>query len=115
MIQISMADANDFIESVTLGGTAYKLHFAWNDAAKRWTMDLLDNQNSPIVQGLLVVPNFPLFHQCHRNGLPDGELMAVVVNEDDDENQQIPRDGFTSGRFSLVFIPGSELNAIGLH
>ena len=40
MIQISMIDANDFVETVTLEGEPYKLHFSWNDFAQQWTVDV---------------------------------------------------------------------------
>ena len=45
MIQISMIDANDFVEQVTLDGEVYKLHFSWNDFAQQWTVDVRNMQN----------------------------------------------------------------------
>ena len=68
MIQISMIDANDFVETVTLEGEPYKLHFSWNDFAQQWTVEVRNMQNVDIVRGIAVVPNYPLFLQHHRAG-----------------------------------------------
>lgn len=112
MIQISMVDANDFVETVTLEGEPYKLHFSWNDFAQQWTVDVRNMQNVDIVRGIAVVPNYPLFLQHHRAGLPRGELMAIVVDSSKADNQTIGRKSFVNGLYSLVYVPEVEVNAI---
>ena len=112
MIQISMVDANDFVEQVTLDGEVYKLHFSWNDFAGQWTVDVRNMQNVDIVRGIAVVPNYPLFLQHHRAGLPRGELLAIVVDSSKTDNQTIGRKSFVSGLYSLVYAPEVEINAI---
>lgn len=112
MIEISMRDANDFVESVVLEQENLKLHFAWNDEAYCWYVDVRTMTNEDIVQAIAVVPNFPLLTQYRRvGGLPPGELMAVVVDENDPHNQTIGRDDFINGRFTMVYIPEAEVNA----
>ena len=112
MIQISMYDANDFVESVILDGNTYKLHFGWNPYSRSWTMDVRNEKSEDLVRGISVVPNFPLLHQHRRIILPAGEIMAVVVNPESRESQQIGRKDFLNGRFSLVYIPKVELDEI---
>jgi hypothetical protein len=112
MIQLSMLDANDFIESAMLDGILYRLHYGWNSYSQQWSVDIRTAQNKDIVRGIAIVPNMPLFNQCRRNGLPKGELMAVTVNQDDTDNQQIGRDDFIDGRFAMVYVPEAEKNAI---
>lgn len=112
MIQISMYDANDFVESVILDGQTYKLHFGWNPYSQGWSMDVRNEKGEDLVRGVSVVPNFPLLHQHRRIALPTGELMAVVVNQDAPGNQQIGRKDFLNGKFSLVYIPKRELDEI---
>ena len=112
MIQISMIDANDFVETVTLEGEPYKLHFSWNDYAQQWAVDVRNMQNEDIVRGIAVVPNYPLFLQQKRAGLPRGELMAVVVDSSKADNQTIGRKSFVNGLYSLVYVPEVEVNAI---
>jgi len=112
MITISMIDANDFIETVLLDGTAYRLHFSWNGYMNQWTMDILTATNGEIVRGIAVVPNFPLLQQYRRNGVPRGEIAAIVVKPELKENQTIGRKDFVNGKFSLVYIPEYEVVSI---
>ena len=113
MIQISMYDANDFVESVILDNETYKLKFGWNPYNESWSMDIRNEKGEDLVRGISVVPNFPLFNQHKRvSTLPTGELMAVVVNPDDKANQKIGRQDFLNGKFSLVYIPKNELDEI---
>ena len=112
MITLSMYDANDFITSAMLDGEPYKLHFSWNDHVPQWTVDVLMNDNTEIVRGIPVVPNLPLFSFYRRYNLPLGELMAVVVNQDEDDNQTVGREDFLNGKFTMVYIPEGEVNAI---
>lgn len=113
MYSISMADANDFVQQVMLDGVAYKLHFAYNSYSAQWTVDVRDSKNVDIIRAVAIVPNFPLLAQHRRvAALPNGELMAVVVNPAGSDNQRIDRNGFVDGRFSLVYVPEDELNAL---
>ena len=113
MISLSMYDANDFIVSSMLDGEPYKLHFSWNDHVPQWTVDILTNDNTEIVRGIPVVPNLPLLSFYRRqSNLPQGELLAVVVNQDEEGNQAVGRQDFLNGKFTMVYVPVGELNAI---
>lgn len=109
MIAITMFNANDFITTVLLDDEPYKLHFAWNDNAAQWYADILTNDNVEIARGLSIVPNLPLFSFYRRENLPLGELMAVIVNQDESDNQSIGRNDFLNGKATLVYIPAGEL------
>ena len=108
MIQISMTDANDFVQSVTFDNTVYKLHFAYNDVLKGWSMDIRDSQNIDIVRSIRIVPNFPLLSQYKRHLGIKGEIVATLTTD----IKNIGRDDFINGKASLVYVSGSELNAI---
>lgn len=113
MIQISMYDANDFVESVLLDNETYKLKFGWNPYNESWSMDVRNEKGEDLVRGITIVPNFPLLNQHRRvTTLPTGEIMAVVVNQEDKANQKIGRQDFLNGKFSLVYIPRNELDEI---
>lgn len=107
---ISLANRNDFVESVNLEGTMYKLHFAWNPKAG-WSVDMRTAQNVDIIRSIAVVPNFPLLNMYRRHdSLPPGELMAVINEKN---AQQIGRDDFMTGLANFVYIPLEELiNAV---
>ena len=112
MISLSMYDANDFITSTMLDGESYKLHFSWNDKVPQWTVDVLTNANVEIVRGIPIVPNLPLFSFYRRSNLPPGELLAVVVNQDEEGNQAVGRQDFLNGKFTLVYVPAEEVDGI---
>ena len=112
MISVAMQDANDFVTSVIVENETYKLHFGWNSNAEQWSVDVRTISNVDIGRGIAVVPNFPLLNQGKRNGFPVFEMMAVVVNDDDPDNQKIGRDDFINGKFNFVLIPRSEQYAI---
>lgn len=111
MLTISMADANDFVETVILDTTAYRFHFAWNDYAQMWTVDVCNNDNVDIVRGIPLVSNFPLLAQYRRHAnIPPGELLAVVT--DVNNTAPIGRSDFLNGRASMVYVPEDELHVI---
>ncbi len=112
MIKLSMIDANDFVQTAILDGNTYKLRFSWNSYSQCWLLDVRTNTNVDIVRGISVVANFPLLKQHKRNGLPRGEIMAVVINDKEKSNQTIGRKDFINGKFSFVYVPEVELNAI---
>ena len=107
-----MIDSNDFVMSAILDGITYKLHFAWNSYAAQWAVDVRTSTNTDIVRGIAIVPNFPLFKQYERNGLPRGELMAVINEPYASGNQTVGRKDFVSGKASLVYIQEVEKSAI---
>lgn len=109
MVQISLIDANDFIENVSFDGVIYKLHFAWNSFSNRWSFDIRNTDNIDLVRNIAIVPNFPLLSRYKVHNIPKGELMAVVNNK---EIQNIKRSDFINGVATLVYIPKDELNGI---
>ena len=110
MIKISMVDKNSFVETVMLDDTSFRLRFNWNDYSGFWTVDICDNNNVDIVNGIVVVLNFPLLQQYRRHAdLPDGELLAVV---NDSTVSSITRDDFINGKVSMIYIPKEEMHDI---
>lgn len=107
MLAITLSSSNDFIQSVQLEGSAYKLHFAWNSVGF-WTLDIRGMDNTDICRGIRILPNFPLLAQHRRqSGLPPGELLAVSVPGSED----IGRNSFDNGAVTLVYVTGDEVNA----
>lgn len=104
MFTISMVDTNDFVQSVTLDSTTYKLHFSWN--GENWCMDLRDSKGVDIVRNIAVVPNFPLLLQHARHTTLKGQLIAVV---NDSRISTIGRSDFVSGKAKLVYMTLEDL------
>ena len=106
MITLKLTDAN-------LDNENYRLHFSWNSTGF-WTMDIRDSENADLVRGIKLVPNFPLLNQYRRisNKLPRGEFLIAVVNQSVEKNQTISREGFSSGEFTLIYVPQEELKNV---
>ena len=41
-----------------------------------------------------------------------GEFVVAVVNQSAEKNQTISREGFTSGEFTLIYVPQEELRDV---
>ena len=109
MIQIELANANDFVTQITLDTIIYNLHFAWSGT--RWTFDIRDSDNNDLIRGLALVPNFPILlpHRRTLNGLK-GQFIAVVNNGVN--IHKFDRNDFVEGKAKFVYIPWEEIEAL---
>lgn len=98
MQTISMYDANDFKQRVTIENTLYILHFSWNGT--EWNMDIRDSSNNDIVRNIVLVPNFPLLLQYQRHIDIKGQLLAVR----NDSTTTISRTDFVNKKATLVYM-----------
>lgn len=92
---------NDSFSRVVLNGTAYQIRFTWNDTAGRWMWGLYEADRTPIIEGVRVVPSFPLNLFCGRPGLPAGAFGAIT------ELEVIGRNDFVDGNAQFVFFPAN--------
>ena len=99
---ITVPDMNDSFSRVVLAGTAYQMRFTWNDTAKRWMWGLYTADQTPIIEGVKIVPSFPINLSCGRPGLPDGAFGAIT------ELAAIGRGDFSNGNAQFVFIPAGQ-------
>lgn len=106
---LKLPDLNDFVVTVVLEGTSYRLHFAWNDRAGFWALGVRDGNNVAVIEGIKCVPNWPLLRQYHRPALPPGEFICVVTNK----AQTIGRLDFVEGNAKLVYLTAAEVKQYG--
>lgn len=109
MIDITFPDANDIVFKATLDGAVYKLRMLWNQSGGYWTLSIRKGDGSTLLEGIKVVPNYPLLRQYHRPNVPPGELMVITQ---DDALTAIGRDDFANGKVVLVYMTEDEVNAI---
>lgn len=96
---ITVPDMNDSFSRVVLGGSAFLLRFTWNDTAGRWMWGCYTTDRAPIIEGVRVIPSFPLNIFCGRPGLPDGAFGVIS------ERESVGRQDFINGNAQFVFIP----------
>lgn len=92
---------------VTIDTVSFIIRFQWLQRLGRWAVDFLQADETPIIAGRVLRPNFPLTDRFVGDALPDGSFVAVR------------RDG-SSRPFGLgelateclfFFVPTAELDA----
>lgn len=71
-----------FTTTEELDGVQYALRFHYDFRADRWTLDMLDELDDPIVTGIRLIPGPNLLEQFSDPRLPVGSLEVSTVNED---------------------------------
>lgn len=102
-LEIFIPDMNDSFSRVILDGSEYLLRFTWNDTKERWYFGIYTVLRVPIVQGLKLVPHFPLNMQYIDERLPTG-IFGVYTNL-----EAIGRSDFNSGKAIFAYVPNSEV------
>lgn len=68
-----------FEQQVQLDGLTYNLLIHWNEREEAFYMELLDDDNEPIVSGRKMVADWPMLHRSVDARLPAGELLVVDI------------------------------------
>ena len=72
-------------EQITLTGNIFILRFAWNALNQFWTMNMYNQNLTPIVLGIKVVNNYDLTSQyiaiIQAAGLSFGDIVCIDYNE----------------------------------
>jgi hypothetical protein len=101
-LEISVPDLNDSFSKVVLDGAEYLMRFTWNDTAGRWSFGIYTILREPIVQGLKIVPQFPLNLQYIDERLPNG-IFGVYS-----KLEVIGRQDFNDKKAVFAYIPITE-------
>lgn len=98
-IEITPPDFNDSFSRVVLSGKQYLIRFSYIDTFGYWTFGLYTTLQEPIVDGIKIVPNFPLNLYCSNGGMPNG-VFGVYT-----ELEKVGRDDFLNGKAVFAYIP----------
>jgi len=71
------SDLPAFNERIELEGVIYNLDIRYNERMDRWAMDILTEEEIPIVSGLLLLTNVPLLDQLTVADLPPGDFIML--------------------------------------
>jgi len=100
------SDLDYYVETVTLGGTGFRLGFAWNTRDERWYLDIEDSSGTTLIAGLAIVVDCPLTLRFPSLSLPKGLLLAMDTTG---EGREIADKEDLGDRVQLVFIPSEDL------
>jgi hypothetical protein len=97
----------DYTEIVQLGGTTYRLRFAYNGRDSSWYVSLLGAGGDLLIAGVRVRLEWPLLRQHVGGELPLGELIVLDLLR---SRAEPGRDDLRDGVAPLVFVPDDEVD-----
>jgi hypothetical protein len=96
---------NDYLCRTMLDGKLCVLHMSYNSTGDFWTVGFCDDEGTPIVDGIRIVPNFPLNIWYMSYDVPQGALFAMC------SEGTITRYSFDNGTASLCYLPIGEIES----
>ena len=100
---IKAPDYNDSLSRVVLDGKEYLIRFTYNATGDYWTFGLYEIDETPLVLGVKIVPNFPLTYFYSKKTLPNG-VFGCLTNK-----AHIGRESFIKNEAVFVFVPMEDL------
>jgi len=109
-IQLTVADENSQALEAVLDNILFYIVLDWNDSGQYWSMSIRNAAYVTLVDGISVSANWPLTWQFRYQDMPPGELQVVTTNY---RNGPVPRDGFSSGVYQLLYFTMQDIIAAG--
>ena len=106
MIALDVANTNSQVIDAILDDELFHIILNWNSSNSNWTFGIRNANYEALIVGVSLVVNYPLTKQFRYRQLFPGELM-IFCNKD--RNGPIPRDGFVTGDYELVYITEEDL------
>ncbi len=98
-------DATDATQLTTLDGREYSLRFIWNAREESWYFFLADQDESPIVSGRKMVPDWDLLKRVRDERRPPGPILLRDLTG----NQRKPGLGDLGNEFQLYYFDQAEI------
>jgi Domain of unknown function (DUF6983) len=103
---IPVADLNSQAVEATLDDTLFYIILNWNQSGGYWTLGINNAGYQTVVDRICLSPNFPLTRQFKYSDMPAGDLVAQSFYF---RSGPIPRDGFSSGKYELVYYTEQDI------
>jgi hypothetical protein len=108
---LNVADLNSQAIEAVLDSILYYIILDWNESGQYWTMSIRNSSYVTVIDGIAVSANYPLTHQFRYADMPPGDLMVASPHY---RSGPVPRDGFSSGRYQLIYTTQQDLLNMGL-
>lgn len=108
---LQVLDENSQAIEASLDGTSFYIVLDWNQFGGYWTMAIRNANYQMLLDGISLVPNYPLTYQFRYEEMPAGELFVGTAQF---RSGPIPRDGFSSGVYQFIYITQQDLLDAGL-
>ena len=111
MFTVNVADLNSQAIEAVLDDTLFYIILDWNESGQYWIMSIRNSAYRTLIDGSSVSANYPLTYQFRYSDMPAGELIAASANY---RSGPIPRDGFSTGRYQLIYYTQQDLLTMGV-
>jgi hypothetical protein len=108
---LRVADLNSQSIEATLDNILFYIVLDWNQSGQYWSMAVRNSAYQTILDGVSVSANYPLTWQFRYSDMPPGEL---VVGSAHYRSGPVPRDGFSSGKYRLLYYGVEDLLEMGM-
>jgi hypothetical protein len=108
---LEVADLNSQAFEATLDDILYYIVLNWNESGQYWTIAIRNSAYVTIINDISISANFPLTRQFRYADMPPGEIVAQSFYY---RSGPIPRDGFATGRYQLVYYTQQDLLLAGI-
>lgn len=79
--QLPLYTTTSYRYSVSLEGTSFNIKIYWNSRAAQWIMDLYEEDQTEIVTGTAIVPQFPILQNFELSAYDlSGYFVLLPVN-----------------------------------
>ena len=109
LIPVSNTPANYSLKTI-LDGVNYTLVFSYNDRTSVWDMCVQDSSGTPLVDGISMVPDYPLnyrFNYGQVPGMPPGLFFLI---DESGQNRTPDNTNFGQG-INLYYNPVADIQA----
>lgn len=113
MFVLEVADLNSQAIEAILDDVLFYIVLDWNASGQYWTMAIRNSAYAVLIDGIAVSSNYPLMYQFRYEDTPAGSLIAASTSGKF-TNGYIPRDGFATGKFELIYLEEQDLIDVGV-
>jgi hypothetical protein len=113
MFVLEVQDKNSQAIEATLDDVLFYIIMDWNESGQYWTMAIRNSAYAVLIDGIAVVPNYPLLYQFRYEDTPAGSII-VASTSGKMTNGHIPRDGFKTKKYEMVYLTEQDLIDAGI-
>jgi hypothetical protein len=106
MIVLTIFDLNSQSIEAILDDELFYIIIDWNDTGQYWEMGIRNSAYQTLVDGVCLVPNYPLLWQFRYEDMPKGDFQLVRIKYD---NGPPTRDELVTTKYELVYMTRTDI------
>lgn len=107
-LAITPTPLNDQQIQMTLDNVVFFIHLAYNSETDSWALGLMDANSQTLIDGISIVPDYPLLSRVRRSTFPAGEILCISP----DGRGTVNYDALVDGVCQLIYYTLAEVEAV---